>query len=118
MTYNRLKELRLQAHKTQEEIAHLLGISYQAYAHYEKNRRDPSPEQLLRLSDFYGVTVDYLLEHNEITPKEKALGVGRRAIYLSEDEFDWLELRSEVIRTKGEDYLKTLITMIEAVTKT
>lgn len=54
----------------------------------------------------------------EWTDEEKALGVGRRATYLSEDEFDWLELRSEVIRTKGEEYLKTLITMIQAVTKT
>lgn len=52
------------------------------------------------------------------TDEEKALGVGRRATYLSEDEWEWLELRSEVIRTKGEDYLKTLIVMIDAVTKT
>lgn len=54
----------------------------------------------------------------EWTEEEKALGVGRRATYLSEDEWEWLELRSEVIRTKGEDYLKTLIVMIDAVTKT
>lgn len=54
----------------------------------------------------------------EWTEEEKALGVGRRATYISEDEWEWLELRSEVIRTKGEDYLKTLIVMIDAVTKT
>ena len=56
-------------------------------------------------------------EKYDWTDEEKAAGVGRRAIYLSDDEFDWLELRSEVLRTKGEEYLKTLITMIEAVTK-
>ena len=54
---------------------------------------------------------------HEWTNEEKAAGIGRRAIYLSDDEFDWLELRSEVLRTKGEEYLKTLKVMIEAVTK-
>ncbi len=58
-----------------------------------------------------------LQDRYEWTKEEKAAGVGRRAIYLSDDEFDWLELRSEVIRTKGEEYLKTLKVMIEAVTK-
>lgn len=51
------------------------------------------------------------------TDEEKALGVGRYATYLSEEETDWLELRSEVLRVKGEDYLKTLTEMIEAVIK-
>lgn len=53
----------------------------------------------------------------EWTDEEKALGVGRHPTYLSEDEYEWLELRSEVLRVKGEDYLKTLKIMIEAITK-
>lgn len=55
-----------------------------------------------------------LRNKHEWTDEEKAAGIGRRAIYLSDDEFDWLELRSEVLRTKGEDYLNTLIVMINA----
>lgn len=55
-----------------------------------------------------------LRDRLEWTDEEKALGVGRRAIYLSEDEFDWLELRSQVIEVQGENYLKTLIAMIKA----
>lgn len=53
----------------------------------------------------------------EWTDEDKAAGVGRHPTFLSEDEAEWLELRSEVLRVKGEDYLKTLITMIEAITK-
>ncbi len=49
--------------------------------------------------------------------EEKALGVGRRATYLSEDEWEWLELRSEILRIHGEHYLNTLITMLTAITK-
>lgn len=51
------------------------------------------------------------------TPEEKAAGVGRRAIYLSDEEYDWLEIRSEILRVKGEDYLSTLTNMLEAITK-
>lgn len=53
----------------------------------------------------------------EWTDEEKEAGVGRHPTYLSEDEMEWLELRSEVIRTQGEEYLKTLKIMVEAVTK-
>ena len=51
---------------------------------------------------------------HEWTNEEKAAGIGRRAIYLSEDEFDWIELRSEIIEAQGENYLNTLIAMIKA----
>lgn len=53
----------------------------------------------------------------EWTDEEKALGIGKHSTYLSEEEWEWLELRSEVLRVHGENYLKTLITMIEAVIK-
>lgn len=63
------------------------------------------------------IAIENALELNdryEWTDKEKACGIGRRATYISEDEWDWLELRSEVIRNIGEDYLNTLIVMINA----
>ncbi len=53
----------------------------------------------------------------ELTDEEKAAGVGRRKIYLSDEEYDWLEIRSEILRVKGEDYLNTLTNMLEAITK-
>ncbi len=54
----------------------------------------------------------------EWTDEEKALGVGRHPTYLSEDEWNWLELRSELIRVKGEAYYNMVVTMLEAVNKT
>ena len=53
----------------------------------------------------------------EWTDEEKALGVGRKATYLSEEEWEWLELRSEILSAKGEDFLKTLISMLKTVAK-
>ena len=62
---DRLKTLRKQMGKTQTDIANYLGISYQAYAHYESGRRAPDPQSLKKLADYFGVSVDYLLGRDE-----------------------------------------------------
>lgn len=51
------------------------------------------------------------------TEEEKARGIGRRATYLSDDEWEWLELRSEIIEARGEEYLNTLIELIKTLSK-
>lgn len=49
------------------------------------------------------------------TDEEQALGVGNHPTYLSEDEYELIELRSEIIRIHGEGYWKTLETMMKAL---
>ncbi len=56
------------------------------------------------------------LSEQNWTEEEKAAGVGRHPTYLSEDEINWLELRSEILRIHGEKYLSALITTLEALT--
>lgn len=56
----RLKELRLEQGKTQDQVAKDLGISSVAYLHYEKNQREPSFEILLKLAKYFNVSLDYL----------------------------------------------------------
>ena len=51
------------------------------------------------------------------TEEDKALGVGAHPILLSEDEQEWLELRSEILRVKGDDYLRSIKTMLNAIIK-
>ncbi len=69
---NNLKVIRQKNKKTQAEVARTLGISYQAYAHYEKGRRQPAPEQLAILADFYSVSVDELMGRSEKAPRDGA----------------------------------------------
>lgn len=102
---------------SQAKLGELLSLSQQAVAKWEKSFAEPDTNTLKKLADLFGVSVDYLVGH-ELTTEEKNAGIGRHKTHLSDDEWRWLELRSEVLRTKGEDYLNTLITMIEAVTKT
>lgn len=57
----RLKELRKRANKTQIDIANYLGVSFQAYSNYENGNREIGLDMLVKLSAYYGVSIDYIL---------------------------------------------------------
>lgn len=57
---NRIKQLRLEQHKTQKEVGEAVGLSDRAIAHYEKGIREPKLETWIKLADFFGVSVSYL----------------------------------------------------------
>ena len=53
--------LREQLNVTQKAVADYIGLSRQAYAHYEFGDRYPDLKTLCKLADFFVVSVDYLL---------------------------------------------------------
>jgi transcriptional regulator with XRE-family HTH domain len=61
MLADRLKQLRNRKRKNQEDIAKILGITRQAYGHYENGNRQPDYEALKKLADYYEVSIDFLL---------------------------------------------------------
>lgn len=58
---NRLRELRLERGLRQIDVAKQLGFSAQSLGYYENWVNKPDPETLIRLADFYEVSIDYLL---------------------------------------------------------
>ena len=70
-----LTHLRKSRHLTQNDVAVMLGISRQAYSNYETGKREPDLQMLKKISDFFGVTVDYLLGKTETTENEKKHGI-------------------------------------------
>ena len=61
----RLRELRVERHLTQQEMAEFLGINPRAYQCYEGDDRRPNYEKLVALADFFQVSVDYLIGHSD-----------------------------------------------------
>ena len=59
--YRRIRELREDRDWSQANVAKELNCSQQVYSNYELGQRDIPTEVLLRLADFYGTSVDYLL---------------------------------------------------------
>lgn len=65
MLGQRIKELRKKRKMTQYDLAQLLGISSSAIGMYEQDRRDPNYELILKISEIFEVTVDYLLSNDD-----------------------------------------------------
>ncbi len=69
MKKNKLAErlflLRKDANLTQKELAEKLGLNSVTYLHYEKGQREPPLDLLIQISEFYDVTVDYLVGKSE-----------------------------------------------------
>lgn len=61
MTGERIKGLRRERHLTQQQLADALGIERSSIGKYETGSM-PSAEVMLRLAEFFGVSVDYLCE--------------------------------------------------------
>lgn len=57
----RIKECRKTAGLSQEKVAELVGISRQAVTKWETNQSAPSTENLFKLAEIFGTTVDMLL---------------------------------------------------------
>lgn len=61
-----LTVLRKENKLSQEQIAEKINISQRAYAHYEKGDRQPNIETMIKLADYYKVSLDYLTGRYEI----------------------------------------------------
>ena len=70
MLSNRLKKLRNEKGVLQKDVAQYLQISASAYGFYEQGKRFPDPETIDKLSDYFNVSIDYLLGKSNI--KESA----------------------------------------------
>lgn len=56
----RLKELRKEKKLTQQEIAELLGVKRNTYSDWENGKTEPNFENLIKLADFFEVSLDWL----------------------------------------------------------
>ena len=58
--YQRLKDVREDADKKQEDIAFVLNITRQQYQLYESGKREMPMHHFVALAKYYNVSLDYL----------------------------------------------------------
>lgn len=74
---NRFKELRLKAgYKSQKELAKILFVNQTAVSQWERGITTPSSQILLKLSDLYGVSTDFLLGRSDYPDAPPSTGGG------------------------------------------
>lgn len=103
---NRIKILREEFNMTQQELADKLDGAKSTIAMYEKGDRKPSMEVLVKLSEIFNCSIDYLLCKTDIrnieelkkVPFANAGGLDTSDL----DEEDLLELQRQI------DYIKKM----------
>lgn len=61
MLYKRIRDLREDNDLTQKELGEILFCSQRVYSNYERGELDIPTEILIKLANYYNVSVDYLL---------------------------------------------------------
>ena len=57
----RLRDLRTEGNVSQQQLGEIVNMSKMAISHWENGHSEPSIAQLIRLAEFFGVSVDYLI---------------------------------------------------------
>lgn len=66
-----LKTIRKQKKLNQLKVAMDMNISREALSHYETGKRSPDIQMLRQLSDYFNVSIDYLVNGEEFSGKQK-----------------------------------------------
>lgn len=69
--YRRIRDLREDNDLTQTQVAKMLGMSQTGYSKYETGENDPPTDVLIKLANFYGTSIDYLLDQTKNPQRNK-----------------------------------------------
>ncbi len=61
----KLRELRKERNLRQRDVAEQVGVSAQSYGYYENGINKPDPDMLVKLADFFGCSLDYLVGRSD-----------------------------------------------------
>lgn len=84
---NRIKILRDELKMTQQELADKLGGAKSSVAMYENEERKPSLEILIKLSEIFDCSIDYILAKTDIRKNEKQDPLGLAKIGFNMDNY-------------------------------
>jgi transcriptional regulator with XRE-family HTH domain len=68
----RLKQLRHERNITQKQLAEAVNLSERGIQNYEMNVREPSMSILIKLADFYDVSIDYITSRTDNPDSHKS----------------------------------------------
>ncbi len=69
--YKRLRDLREDHDLTQAKLGEILSCSQRVYSNYERGDIDIPTSTLIKLADFYDVSVDYILGRTDSSQTNK-----------------------------------------------
>lgn len=82
----RLKTLREELGLKQEDLAKKLSVSPSAIGMYERDLREPNNELMLKIANFFDVSVDYLLGKTDIRNNKETFDKSKLYFALSKED--------------------------------
>ena len=100
-----LTDLRESRGAKRQEVADQIGISRASLEYYEKGKRKPDVDVILKLADYYGVTCDYLLRgvRSSFAEIHKTTGLSDKSI----------EILQNILTLRKRAYIDMLNFLIE-----
>lgn len=98
---NRIKKLREEFNMTQQDLANKLQSSKSVIGLYENETRKPSMEILIKLSEIFGCSIDYLLGKTDVRDTGEQIDdvLNEAMIGMSKEEYNTLtETQKKQIR--------------------
>ena len=103
------KKLRKEKQITQQVIADYLGITRQAIAAYEKGKREPNLNMIVKIAEFFEVSVDFLLGVSQLRlANAKIISDNIRMI---QGQRTYEELAADILEKTGAEFYPELIRM-------
>ena len=62
---NRIRDLREDHDLTQQQVADAIGITQRKYSYVETGQQQLTADILIKLADFYDVSIDYILRQTD-----------------------------------------------------
>lgn len=82
---DKLKELRAKHNITQQELGDIMGVSRATIAGYETKNKEPDFDKLRFISNYFKVSLDYLLETDIYDKSEEDKTVATHRVDYGED---------------------------------
>lgn len=101
---NRLRFLRSEKGEGLEKIAKYLNVTVQTISNYETEKRDMTPNTILKLAEYFNVSTDYLLGKSDVRNPEELKNVqfanhgGLNTEGLGEEELKELQRQIDFIK--------------------
>lgn len=109
-----LKTAKKRKKLTLQQIADLSGIPKRTVDQiFSGKTTNPRIDTLEAIQEALGLNSPTL----EWTDEDRALGVGKYPEFYSEEEKEWMDLRSLIIENHGKDQYETVATLLEAWAK-
>lgn len=110
-----LRELRKEKNLTIAKTAEFLNMPFETYRSYEAGKNQADYETLVKLADFFGVTVDYLLGRESIiTDDDRTKGwVDTIKMSVTPIEVEMIEVFKEIGERYGKETQKAAISMLK-----